>query len=126
MFHMLRVNFVLVEYRGFGRSTGSPAEKPIQHDAKTVLSYLRSLDEINNDRLYVMGRSLGGAVALHVAVEMEAMQTPLAGVIVENTFTSIPAMIPHVMPLLSALPEFLITNKVHRTNKHSLSLSHSL
>jgi abhydrolase domain-containing protein 13 len=122
MFFGMRCNVIFVEYRGFGQSTGSPSEKALQQDAKTVISYVRSLGEFNNDRIYVMGRSLGGAVAIHVAVALEQEGAPLAGVIAENTFTSIPAMVPYVMPLLSAIPDALITNKVCCMHNHCFVL----
>ena len=53
----------LVNYRGYGGSTGAPSENAIYSDA------LEIFDEINSDHLstVIMGRSLGSAVATHVA-----------------------------------------------------------
>ncbi len=42
-------------------------------------------EDIDPDRIFVLGRSIGGAVALHLA---ETHQHHISGLIVENTFTS--------------------------------------
>ncbi|GAB0496751.1 hypothetical protein MMPV_008067 [Pyropia vietnamensis] len=74
------VHVLLVSYRGYGQSQGVPAPA------------------IDPSRVWVFGRSLGGAVGLALAA---ANPPPaLAGVIVENTFTSINSMIDVVLPPL--------------------------
>eukprot|EP00667_Euglena_gracilis_P014990 EG_transcript_15556 len=82
-------NAVMVEYRGYGLSGGRPSEAGLKQDARAALQHVHSLD-INKKAVVVMGTSLGGAVALHLAA---TATHPVAGVIVENTFTSISAMV---------------------------------
>ncbi|RHZ42463.1 hypothetical protein DYB26_007565, partial [Aphanomyces astaci] len=53
---------------------------------------------VDPSKLIVFGRSLGGAVAVYVA---STRPTQVAGLIVENTFLSISAMVDQVMPWLS-------------------------
>ncbi len=54
-------------YRGYGRSEGSPSEGGIYLDAEAALDYLRSRQDINQDRIVLFGRSLGCAVGVEMA-----------------------------------------------------------
>ncbi|GAB0498796.1 hypothetical protein MMPV_010149 [Pyropia vietnamensis] len=105
------VHVLLVSYRGYGQSQGSPTEAGLRQDAQAALDWAlaggggggRSRQRvpapaIDPSRVWVFGRSLGGAVGLALAA---ANPPPaLAGVIVENTFTSINSMIDVVLPPL--------------------------
>ena len=92
----------MLEYRGYGLSTGDPDEDGLTIDAHTGLDYIRERAELKNNKLVVYGQSLGGAVAIKL-VEAEQHKEDIAGVILENTFTSIPAMIPMVFPAAKPL-----------------------
>jgi len=92
MYHYLRCNTIVLEYRGYGNSQGSPSEHGLRLDALAALSFAERLaraGRINPDRLFVFGRSLGGAVATWLAAQRP---DALAGLVVENTFTSIEDM----------------------------------
>jgi len=52
--------------------------------------------------LYVLGRSLGGAVSIYLATQ-EHLKNEIKGLILENTFTSIQDMVKRLMPPLSHL-----------------------
>ncbi|MFP8876517.1 MAG: alpha/beta fold hydrolase [Myxococcota bacterium] len=80
----LGIHVLLVDYRGFGRSEGSPSEQGLYADARAGLAHLQAVRGIPVARTFVFGRSLGGAVASAIAVEQ-----PLAGVILESTFSSV-------------------------------------
>lgn len=86
-----------MEYRGYGRSTGSPSESGLQLDAQTALEYLRNRTDINHSKIFVFGRSLGGAVAVDLAARNSDL---VHGLIVENSFTSVPDMVDIVLPAL--------------------------
>jgi len=90
MYDKLQANVVLVEYRGYGISTGSPSEKGLMMDAQTVLDWARKRADVNQQSIYVFGRSLGGAVALGLCYYN---QEHLKGVVVENTFLCIDEMV---------------------------------
>ncbi|KAJ5902245.1 hypothetical protein N7495_002773 [Penicillium taxi] len=93
----LQCNVFLLEYRGYGLSTGVPEEAGLKVDAQTGLDYLRQRSETCDTKLVVYGQSLGGAVAINlVATNQE--QGDIAGLILENTFLSIRKMIPSVFP----------------------------
>jgi pimeloyl-ACP methyl ester carboxylesterase len=67
-----------VDYSGYGRSGGRPSEQATYEDARAARATL------SGDRVFYLGESLGGAVALQLAVEH-----PPAGLILQSTFTSI-------------------------------------
>ena len=98
----LGCNVFMLEYRGYGLSTGDPDEGGLTMDAHTGLDYIRQRAELKNTKLVVYGQSLGGAVAIKL-VEANQHRGAIAGVILENTFTSIPAMIPTVFPVAKPL-----------------------
>ena len=86
-------NVLMLEYRGYGLSTGDPDEEGIKIDAQTALDYIRQQKETKGGKIIVFGQSLGGAVAIQlVARNQEAGD--IVGLILENTFTSIRDMIP--------------------------------
>jgi len=64
----VRCNVVIVSYRGYGRSTGSPNEHGIKIDAQAVLDYLTTeRTDIDPNKIFLFGSSLGGAVAIDLA-----------------------------------------------------------
>jgi hypothetical protein len=86
---------LLFDYRGYGRSEGSPSEEGLYLDAEAAYAYLVGERGVEPQRIVVFGRSLGAAPALHVAIER-----PVAGLIMEGAFASVPAMAKHIVPLL--------------------------
>ncbi|KAF7718176.1 Protein bem46 [Penicillium ucsense] len=93
----LNCHVLLLEYRGYGKSTGTPDETGLKTDAQTGLDYLRQRAETRDSKFVVYGQSLGGAVAINlVATNQE--QGDVAGLILENTFVSIRKLIPSVFP----------------------------
>lgn len=89
----LQCNVILLEYRGYGRSTGAPDEAGLKIDAQTGLDYIRRRPETSDTTFVIYGQSLGGAVAINlVAANQE--QGDIGGLILENTFLSIRKLIP--------------------------------
>jgi pimeloyl-ACP methyl ester carboxylesterase len=79
----LGANVLLVDYRGFGLSEGRPSESGVYRDAEAALTYLIEKQRQPMDRILIYGRSLGSAVAVHLALERR-----LGGVILVSPFTS--------------------------------------
>jgi pimeloyl-ACP methyl ester carboxylesterase len=77
-------DILLFDYRGYGTSTGKPDEQGTYRDARAARGALLAQREVNADRIFLLGESLGGAVALKMAVE-----APPRGLILQSTFTSI-------------------------------------
>ncbi|KAF4493260.1 Bem46 [Fusarium agapanthi] len=90
-------NVFMLEYRGYGSSTGQPDESGLNVDAQTGLNYLRQRAETRDHKLMVYGQSLGGAVAIKL-VSKNQEAGDIAGLILENTFLSIRKLIPSVVP----------------------------
>jgi fermentation-respiration switch protein FrsA (DUF1100 family) len=75
----------IVDYRGFGRSAGSPSESGIIQDARAARRWLAERAKVNEADIVLIGRSLGGAVAVQLAAEH-----PPRALILERTFTTLP------------------------------------
>jgi fermentation-respiration switch protein FrsA (DUF1100 family) len=66
MYTRVGCNFLLVAYRGYSLSEGFPSEAGIKQDGLAILDYISTrTDVIDQDNVFVHGRSLGGAVAVH-------------------------------------------------------------
>jgi pimeloyl-ACP methyl ester carboxylesterase len=70
----------LVNYRGYGGSTGRPTESGLRSDALAVYDHVRG----RQPRVAVMGRSLGGAVAVRLASER-----PVEALVLATPFDSL-------------------------------------
>ncbi len=84
---------LMLEYRGYGLSTGTPDEEGLRVDAQTGLDYLRQREDTRDSRIVVYGQSLGGAVAVWL-VARGLGGGDVRGVVLENTFTSVRKLIP--------------------------------
>lgn len=85
-FHRLGFSVLLPDYRGYGRSEGSfPTEASVYQDAAVAWDYLVQERKIQPRQIFLYGHSLGGAVAIDLAVK----HPDAAGLIVESSFTSI-------------------------------------
>lgn len=89
---------LMPEYRGYGRSGGTPSQRAIVEDAKSFHERLLTRPEVDGTRVVLHGRSLGAAVAAQVAAER-----PPAALVLESPFVSINAMAAGY-----AVPSFLV------------------
>lgn len=74
----------MLEYRGHGRSSGSPSETGLYLDLESAIKYLKEVENVPQDNIVLWGRSLGGAVVADIA-----SRDSFKGVILESTFTNI-------------------------------------
>lgn len=93
----LKCNVYMLSYRGYGESEGSPTEYGIKQDAQAALEHLLQRTDINTKKLVIFGRSLGGAVGTSLAHNNPGK---VAGLVIENTFTSILDMAGVVLPFM--------------------------
>jgi uncharacterized protein len=94
--HIFRVNVLLFDYRGYGKSSGFPTERGTYRDARAAYEFARlKHGESDDPPIIVYGRSLGGAVAAHLASTV-----PVRGVVLESAFTSVPDMARRLYPFL--------------------------
>lgn len=78
------VAVLLVEYPGYGRAPGSPSEKSITDAVLALYDWATNDPRVDGKAIVAYGRSLGGGAAVRLAVSR-----PVAGLIVESTFTSV-------------------------------------
>lgn len=83
LLHNLGLNVFIIDYRGYGKSEGSPSEEGTYKDAQAAWNYLVEERDVDSSNIVIMGRSLGGAVASWLAVQEQPAAT-----ILESTFTS--------------------------------------
>ncbi|MFC1859363.1 alpha/beta hydrolase [Thermodesulfobacteriota bacterium] len=104
VYNQLGINFLAVDYRGYGRSTGKPTITAMMRDCHIIFEFIRKWLAENEYKgpLIVMGRSLGSASALELAVNYQSL---VGGLIIESGLA-------YVRPLLkllgidSELPDF--------------------
>jgi hypothetical protein len=96
-FGKMRCNVLMLSYRGYGHSEGTPSEKGLQVDAQTVLDYVHAHPQLAKTPIILYGQSIGGAVAIDLAYRNPKAITAL---VIENTFMSLPRLIPSAMPWL--------------------------
>jgi fermentation-respiration switch protein FrsA (DUF1100 family) len=85
--HSLPANVLALDYRGYGRSEGSPSESGIYQDADAAYQYLTARQNIPPSTIVSYGQSLGTAVAANLA-----SRKPVAAVILEAPFPSASAV----------------------------------
>ncbi len=92
MFNRLRYTTLIVDYRGYGKSTGSPSEEGTYRDAEAAWDYLRHARLARPEDVVIAGESLGGAVATWLAAKVEGEGPAVRGgpraVLLFSTFTS--------------------------------------
>ena len=97
--HRLGASVLIFDYRGYGWSDGVPSEDGLYRDAEAALAQLAVRSGCDPAAVIVFGRSLGGAVAVELA-----LRTRVRALILENAFASIPAMARHLYPYLPLIP----------------------
>jgi hypothetical protein len=101
IFHHLGLSVLILDYRGYGKSGGTPTEQGTYLDGDAAWRYLVESRGVRPDRIVLFGRSLGAAVAAELARRHEA-----GLLIVESAFTSVPDLGAKYFPYL---PVRLIT-----------------
>lgn len=93
--HRLRLNVLAFDYRGYGRSTGSPSEAATYEDAEAAWTWVTRERGVDPARIVLWGRSLGGGVAVELAHRKRS-----GLLIVESTFSSLVDAARHHYPWL--------------------------
>lgn len=95
MLQQLGCNVLTPDYAGYGMSGGKASEQSLYDTATVSWAHLKQRPDINHDKLYILGWSLGGAVAIDLA----SRETP-RGLITLSTLTSAKAMASQMAPIL--------------------------
>ncbi len=111
IFHNLGLGVLIFDYRGYGKSQGSPDEEGTYRDAESGWDYLVDVLHVEPERIVIFGRSLGSAVAAEIALRK---QTGI--LIMESGFTSVPDLgkkfFPHLPVRLISRYHYESINKV--------------
>ena len=95
------IGILLVEYPGYGRSTGNPSEKSVTEAFVAAYDWASHDERVDPARIIGYGRSLGGG-----AVAQLAARRPIAALVLESTFTSIGELV-----RANHIPGWLIVNE---------------
>ena len=105
-----RMSVLIFDYRGYGKSDGEPDEKGILEDARSARQWLAKRANVEERDIVLMGHSLGGGVAVDLAAKDGAR-----GLILVNTFTSLPDVASYHMPLLPV--RYMMHNRLDSISK---------
>lgn len=108
-----KIHVLTFDYRGFGRSTGTPSERGLCLDAIAVVDWATKVAGIPPSRILIFGQSLGTAVSLAVS-EHFALQSPaivFAGTVLVAPFVDVATLVATYrvagsIPILSPLARF--------------------
>lgn len=92
---LVGASVLIFDYRGYGRSEGTPDEPGILADARAARTWLAQREGVAEQDIVLMGRSVGGAVAVDLAAKDGAR-----ALVLESTFTSMPDVAAHHYPWL--------------------------
>jgi len=85
---------LVFDYRGYGRSEGRPSERGVLADARAARAWLARREQIAENRIVLMGESIGGAVAVDLACD------GARALVLEGTFSSLPDVAAYHYPWL--------------------------
>ncbi|MHC5139905.1 MAG: alpha/beta hydrolase [Planctomycetota bacterium] len=95
IFHELGLNCLIVDYRGYGDSTGKPTEIGTKIDILAGFQWLIEEKGMRPEEIILFGRSLGGSIAATIARDINP-----AGLVLESAFTSFDDVGAHYYPWL--------------------------
>jgi len=98
VFHRLGLSVFIPDYRGYGRSQGSPSEEGLYRDASAAWNWLVDQQGYSPDQVVLFGRSLGGVVAAKLASEVRP-----GAIILESTLSSARDAARGIFPVLSRI-----------------------
>ncbi|KIA89888.1 alpha/beta hydrolase [Kaistella jeonii] len=84
---LLKDNFqvVLIDFRGYGKSTGIPTHKNIAEDGEKIFSFVSKKEGIKDTKKIIYGASIGTQIAAHLA---KTHQDEITGLVLEGTISS--------------------------------------
>jgi fermentation-respiration switch protein FrsA (DUF1100 family) len=101
--HLRREGFsiVLVDYRGYGLSTGAPSEAGIFIDARAVWDEMTLRRGLRPETILLYGESIGSAPSLGLALDLQrSKERGPAGIVIEGGLTSAREMASRIFPFL--------------------------
>ena len=102
---VFHTSILVFDYRGYGRSEGTPTEAGLLADARAARRWLAGRTKVAEADIVLLGRSLGGGVMVDLAARDGAR-----GLVLENTYTSLPDVADSHFPML--LPRLLMRTRL--------------
>jgi len=93
--HEFGVSIFAFDYRGYGRSEGSPHEHGVLADGHAAQTWLAEKVGVQLSEVIIVGRSLGGAISVDLASRNGAR-----ALVLERTFTKMPEVASRLYPFL--------------------------
>lgn len=129
----LPLDLLVYDYRGFGRSEGSPNVPGVIRDGEAAVNWLRTTKGISPERIILLGESIGVAISVSLAKKLD---WKIGGMVLESGFRSLRARAGQTLPILgplalsedlpadSLLPEFsgplmIMHSKLDEVNSYS-------
>jgi len=103
-------NILLVDYRGYGKSSGSIGENGFYADAEAAYGYLLREKGFNPQDIVIYGRSIGTGVAVDLASKF-----PNKGLVLESPYTSLGALADDKVPFF--FPSLYLRYKFNNEKK---------
>jgi fermentation-respiration switch protein FrsA (DUF1100 family) len=113
----LGANIFIYDYRGYGKSEGSPSEAGVYVDGVAAYDYVTEQLAPPGVPIVLWGRSLGGAVATETATQRHA-----DGLILESTFTSAHEMATSLYPFLPFVGSLIRSTFDSESRVHTLDI----
>ncbi|MER3415309.1 MAG: alpha/beta hydrolase [Gemmataceae bacterium] len=105
-----QASVLIVDYPGYGRSSGKPSESACYDTGRAGYRWLVGEAGIAPEQVILFGKSLGGAIAAHVA-----MEHPHKALVLHSTFTSLPDIAQEMFPILPA--RWLVRHRMNTLEK---------
>jgi len=101
IFNRLGLDVLIIDYRGYGQSSGKTTEAGTYRDAQAAWNYLVGERGVPATQIVIFGRSLGGAIGSWLGSQLGGNERP-AGVIIESSFSSGVDMARRIYPIFPA------------------------
>ena len=98
---------VMVDVRGYGKSTGKPTHLNVAEDGQKMFDYLLTTKDIQNTKIYLYGASLGSQVSTHLAKDNQAK---ISGVILDGGMSSFTDIAIRFKPEMKDIIEKYVTS----------------
>lgn len=90
-----RISVFIYDYRGYGKSEGTPTEKGLYQDIEAAWRYLTRDQSYDPSQIILFGRSLGGPVSAYLGQNVDA-----GGLVLESTFTRLKDIASEAYPMI--------------------------
>jgi alpha-beta hydrolase superfamily lysophospholipase len=114
-------NVLIASYRGYGGNPGKPTEANLLIDAKAFLALARN--RLPHARIFLVGHSLGSAVAINLASSEQRSGSPIDGLFTIGAFTNLKKTAPAIVS--SFLPDAYENEKKIATIAAPIVLIHA-